>query len=96
MHPCSQLLGDIEQGTHRLLSANATDHHGHVLDERKASSFQGDDPAPALKTREKREGDCRRVALDALMPAHSIEAQGLGLTSCHSPTDVSQLCEQKM
>lgn len=89
MHPCSQLLGDKEQGTHRLLSANATDHHGHVLDELKASSFQGDDPAPTLKTREKREGDCRGGALDALMPAHSIEVQRLGLTSCHFPRDVS-------
>lgn len=45
--------------THRWLSADASDHHGHVLDQFKASSFQGDDPAPALRRREEREGHCR-------------------------------------
>lgn len=42
-----------------MLSADATDHHGHILDQLKASSFQGDDPAPTLRRREEREGDCR-------------------------------------
>lgn len=60
-----------------MLSADATDNHGHVLDQLKASSFQSDDPAPALRRRGEKEGDCRRQ--------HSSEVQWLGLRAVIFP-----------